>query len=66
MVAARECISKCVPVATDMRMVLSAWAVLRSYKEDNRGNEVSSVWESMKKRVSWKGATIQRGLEHGN
>jgi hypothetical protein len=30
-----------IPVAMDMhmRMVLSAWAVLRSYKEDNWGNQ---------------------------
>jgi hypothetical protein len=39
------------------------WAVLRSYKEDNWGNQVSSAWESVKKRVNWKEATIQRELE---
>jgi hypothetical protein len=43
--------------------VSSAQAVPRSYKEDNGGNQVSSVWESVKKRVSWKEAGIQRGLE---
>jgi hypothetical protein len=38
-------------------------AVPRSCKEDNWGNQVSSVRESVKKKVSWKGATVQRGLE---
>jgi hypothetical protein len=28
--------------------------VARSYKEDNWGNQVSSVWKSVKKRDSWK------------
>jgi hypothetical protein len=37
--------------------------VPRSYKEDNWGYQVSYVWESVKKRDSWKGAAIQRGLE---
>jgi hypothetical protein len=35
-----------------MNVVLSTWAVPRSYKEDNWGNQVSSVWKSVKKRVS--------------
>jgi hypothetical protein len=30
--------------------------VPRGYKEDNWSNEVNSVRESVKKRVSWKGA----------
>jgi hypothetical protein len=51
--------SKYVPAAVDTRMVSSALAVLRSYKEGNWGNQVSSVWDSVKKRVGWKGATIQ-------
>jgi hypothetical protein len=38
----------------------------RSYKEDNWGNQVSSVWEAVKKRDSLKGATVQRGLEPGS
>jgi hypothetical protein len=33
------------------------------YKEDNWGNRVGSVWESVRKRDSWKGAAIQRGLQ---
>jgi hypothetical protein len=47
-------------------MVLSARAVPRSYKEGSWDNQVSSVWESVKERVSWKGSTIQRELEHGS
>jgi hypothetical protein len=46
--------------------VLSAQAVPRSYKEDNWGNQVSSVRESVKKRVSWKKAAIQRGIQRGS
>jgi hypothetical protein len=42
--------------------VLSACVVPSSYKEDNCSNQVSSVWEYVKKSVSWKGATIQAGL----
>jgi hypothetical protein len=33
------------------------------YKEDNWGNRVNSVSESVKKIVSWKGTALQRGLE---
>jgi hypothetical protein len=45
---------------------LSAWALLRSFKEDNGGNQFSFVQEAVKKRDSWKEAAIQRGLEHGS
>jgi hypothetical protein len=34
--------------------MFSARAVPRSYKEDNRGNQRSSVREAVKKRDSWK------------
>jgi hypothetical protein len=34
--------------------------------EENWGNQVSSVRESVKKRFSWKGAAIQKGLERGS
>jgi hypothetical protein len=34
-----------------MNGVLATRALLRSYKKDNYGNQVSSVWESVKKRV---------------
>jgi hypothetical protein len=34
----------------------------KSYKEDNWGNRVSYVRESVKKGSSWKGVTVQRGL----
>jgi hypothetical protein len=54
-------------------------SVPRSYKEDNLGDQVSSVREAVKKRdrrkefctrvceekFSWKGAAIQRELEPG-
>jgi hypothetical protein len=51
MAAVREWLGKHVPVAVDthMRMVLSVWAVPRSYKEDSWGNQVRSVRESVKK-----------------
>jgi hypothetical protein len=39
--------------------VLSALAVPSTYKEDNK---MSYLRESVKKRVSLKGATVQRGL----
>jgi hypothetical protein len=37
-----------------------------SYKKDFWGNPVSSVPEAVKKKASWKGATVQRGLEQGS
>jgi hypothetical protein len=46
--------------------VLSARAVTRSYKEDSWGNQVSSLRESVKKRVSWKEAAPQKVLQAGN
>jgi hypothetical protein len=33
------------------------------YKEDNWGNKVSYVLESVKKRCSWKGAILHSGLK---
>jgi hypothetical protein len=38
----------------------------RTYKEESCGNQVSSVWESVKKRVTLKGGAVQRGLEPGS
>jgi hypothetical protein len=38
----------------------------KTYKEDNWGNGVSSVRESVKKSDSLKGAAVQRGLAPGN
>jgi hypothetical protein len=39
------------------------------YKEDNWGREVSSIREAIKKRDrrrdSWNGAAVRRGLDHG-
>jgi hypothetical protein len=35
-----------------------------SYKEDNWGKQVSSVW-GLKEKVSWNGAAVQRGIERG-
>jgi hypothetical protein len=46
--------------------VLSAPAVLKSYKEENWGKQVSSVQESVTKRCIWKGVAIHRGLEGGS
>jgi hypothetical protein len=40
--------------------------VPRGNEEDNLDNQVSSVGETVKKRGSWKGAAIQRGLEPGS
>jgi hypothetical protein len=56
----RQRLGKHVPVATDthatieglLETVFSVWQVQRDYKEDNWGNQVSSVQESMKKRDS--------------
>jgi hypothetical protein len=56
--------------------VLSARAVPRSYKEDNWGDQINTLWKSevmsqgqlVKGQLeeSWKGAAIQRGLERGS
>jgi hypothetical protein len=46
-----------------LETVFSTRSVQRGYKEDNRGNRVSSVLESVRKRVRWQGAATQRGLE---
>jgi hypothetical protein len=69
----RQRLGKHVTAATDnhatievlLETVFFTRYVQRSYKEDNWGNRVSSVWESVKKRVSWKGAAIQKELESG-
>jgi hypothetical protein len=52
-----------VPTAADkhatievmLETVFFTWSVQRGYKEDNRGDRVSSVWKSVMKRGSWKG-----------
>jgi hypothetical protein len=49
-----------------LETVLSARSVQWEYKEDNWGNRVSAIRESVKKKDSWKGADVQRGLERGN
>jgi hypothetical protein len=46
-----------------LETVIYTRSVQRSYKKDNWGNKVSSVRESVRKRGSWKGAAVQRGLE---
>jgi hypothetical protein len=43
--------------------VSSSRTAPRSYKEDNCGNQVSSVRESVKIRSNWRGAAVQRELE---
>jgi hypothetical protein len=35
----------------EMRMALYAQALPRNYKEDNWGNQVSSVWEAVKREL---------------
>jgi hypothetical protein len=70
-VVSRQRIGKHFPAATDthatievlLERVFSTLSVQRSYKEDSCGNRVSSVWEAVKKRGSWKGAALQRGLK---
>jgi hypothetical protein len=49
-----------------LETVFSTLSVQRGYKEDNWGNRECSVLESVKKRGSWKGAAVQRGLERGS
>jgi hypothetical protein len=44
-----------------MRMVLSAWAVLRSYKEDNWGNQSQFCMEIWRK-VSVDSQAVKRSL----
>jgi hypothetical protein len=45
--------------------VFCGGSMSKSYKEKNWGNQASSV-RDVTKRDSWKGAVIQRGLEHGS
>jgi hypothetical protein len=70
----RQRFSKHVPVPTDthatievlLEMVFSTRSVKSGYMEDDWGNLVSSVRESVKERVCWKGAAVQRGLQRGS
>jgi hypothetical protein len=63
-----------VPAATDthatievlLEKVFFTRSVQRGYKEDNWGNRVRSVWESVKKGDIWKAAAIQWGLDRGS
>jgi hypothetical protein len=67
----RQQLDKHVPAATDthvsvkvlLERVFYTLSVQRCYEEDKWSNQVSSVWESVRKGGSWKGAAIQRGLE---
>jgi hypothetical protein len=67
----RQRLGKNIPAATDthakievlLETVFLRWPVPRIYKEDNWGNQVSSVRDSVKKSDSLKGAVAQRGLE---
>jgi hypothetical protein len=62
----RQWLSNHISAATDthatvevlLETVFSTRSVQRGYKEDKWGNWVSSVWEAVKKRDSWKGAAI--------
>jgi hypothetical protein len=63
----RHSLGKHVPAATDthttIEVLLETVSVQRSYKEDNWENRISSVRDSVRKRGSWKGVAVQRGLE---
>jgi hypothetical protein len=67
----RQRLGNYIPAATDtnatievlLETVFSTRSVERGYKEDNLRNRVSSVREYVRKRGSWKGAAVQRGLE---
>jgi hypothetical protein len=67
----RQRLGKHIPAATDthgtievfLETVTSTRSVHKGYKEGNWGNRISSVRESVRKRGSWKGAAVQRGLE---
>jgi hypothetical protein len=67
----RQRLRKYVPAATDthetievpLETVFSTRSVQRGFEEDNWGNRVSSVRESVRKRGSLEGAAVQRGLE---
>jgi hypothetical protein len=73
----RQRLCEHVPAATDTlatievpsETVFSIQSVERVYREDNWDNQDNSVREFVKKRDrrrdSWKGAAVQRGLEHG-
>jgi hypothetical protein len=69
----RQRLCKHIPTAMDthakievlLETVFSTWSVQRGYKDDNWGNQVSSVWKSVRKRDSWKGAAVQRGFKYG-
>jgi hypothetical protein len=49
-----------------LKTMFSTRSAQRGYKEDNWGNRVSSVRESVKERGIWKGAAVQRGLGLGS
>jgi hypothetical protein len=53
-------------VEVQLEMLFSALSVQRGYKEDKWGNQISSVWEAVKKRDIWKEAAVQRGLKCGS
>jgi hypothetical protein len=67
----RQRLGKHVPAAAGMlatievllEKVFSTRFVQRGYKEDNWGNRVCSVRESVRKTGSWKGAAVQKGPE---
>jgi hypothetical protein len=57
---------RAVPAATAevlFETVFSTRSVQRCYKEDNCGDQASSVQEAVKERDSWKRAGIPRGLQ---
>jgi hypothetical protein len=61
-IVSRQWLSKHIPVRLDthatkeglLETVFPTWSMQKGYKEDNWGNEVSSVWDAAMKRDSWK------------
>jgi hypothetical protein len=66
----RQRLGKHDPAATDknakievlLETVFFTLSMQKVYKENNWGNRVGSVRESVRKQCSLKGATVQRGL----
>jgi hypothetical protein len=67
----RQRLGKYIPAATNTHAILEVLletvyftlSVQKGYKEDNWDNQVSSVWESVRKRDSCKGGDLRTGAE---
>jgi hypothetical protein len=69
----RERLGRHVPAETDTHAIevllgtmFSTRCVQRGYTEDNWGNRVSSVEDSVRKGRSWKGTVVQGEHMHGS